>query len=87
MQVIVEAYIHCLDIVALQEVPEVYIGIIDVIELGGSLQFRHIDIADSNDLGFLNFLITLQVVLANLPDTNDTNADFRVHSDILLGIE
>jgi hypothetical protein len=68
-----EADIHRLNVITLQELSKVSIYVRDGEPLGNSLSLSFIDVGYGDHLGALYRLIPVQMDLANLPHPNDTD--------------
>jgi phage terminase large subunit-like protein len=76
VQVVVQTDIHCLNVIALQQLVKIGVGIRHL-ELGGDAgRFGLVDVGYGNNLRSGNFLVTLQMTFADLANTDDADADW-----------
>jgi hypothetical protein len=75
----VQRHIHCFDVVALKQVVEARVNIRDAVALGYLLPFDFVYICDGNNLCLIEFALVVEVMLADLPDADHTDAYFICH--------
>jgi hypothetical protein len=85
VQVVVQADVHCLNVVSLQEFSKISIGMRDAVELGDPTGLPLVSVGYGNDLGAAYLLVLLDVTLADLPDADDAQKGKAVVLVALVG--